>query len=443
MNNRELPNNVKAEQGICGKLLSSPELVSQIDNLQVDDFYNQYYKGLFLAILNLYNTDNSVDRFNIIPKLADKGFLEDALIDITASYDYMSSFDYLIDVVVDLSCRRKSIVRSYEFIAKCEDLSLNFSDSKSSHISDINSIQDNGDDDMTISAGCSDVSEIIRNNDKHIFTGTLSGFSQLDNFGGLQKGHLMIIGASTSVGKTSLALNILSNVAHDNIPTAMYSMEMTKAELSARLIASESGVSSSSILYRKLEDYDRSKVANAWKIVNAMPIYINERCRTTEGIIRDIRTKHRKHDIRGVVIDYLQMMPRTIGKNESDARALGEIARAFKDLAKELGIWVILLSQFNRDEDASEPELKKIRGSGEICEAADEVILIWRPELHNGSYKGEFNNVCTHNTAQFILAKGRSTGIGKWIQGYQPEITKFYDLDSLPTSEYKEELSPF
>ena len=110
----------------------------------------------------------------------------------------------------------------------------------------------------------------------------------------------------------------------------------------------------------------------------------------------------------------------------------GLTARKFKNLAKELQICIVLISQIARSKDTTEPTLSRIRGSGQISEAADVVLLIYRPEFYNKSYSGNRCKVSTKDTAQIKLAKGRNIGTGDFICGYNAPVTHFYDLASIP-----------
>jgi replicative DNA helicase len=158
-----------------------------------------------------------------------------------------------------------------------------------------------------------------------------------------------------------------------------------------------------------------------------------------ESILVSIRTLVMKQGISGAVIDYLQIL--TANKrmsNTSEEQQLGISARLLKNIAKELGIFIILLSQIRRDPQNPCPNLTMIRGSGQIAEAADFVGLVYRPQYYNEefgltlSYPSPYENVDTNNTAMILIQKGRNVGTGKFICGFNPNTTDFYPLYALP-----------
>ena len=138
-----------------------------------------------------------------------------------------------------------------------------------------------------------------------------------------------------------------------------------------------------------------------------------------------------KHDIDGAVIDYLQILNVNM-KGANKEQQMGDVARRLKNLAKDLDIWIIALSQLNRDNLNPVPTLARLRDSGQIAEAADVVILIYRPEVKDKPYPDEFKNVSTKGTAMIDIAKGRNIGLLKFICGFDASTTRFYDLDCVP-----------
>lgn len=141
----------------------------------------------------------------------------------------------------------------------------------------------------------------------------------------------------------------------------------------------------------------------------------------------------RKYDIDGAAVDYLQILKVNM-KGANKEQQMGDVARRLKNLAKELDIWIIALSQLNRDKDNPVPSIARLRDSGQIAEAADMVMLIYRPEVKGKSYPGEFSHVDTKSTAMIDVAKGRNIGIMKFICKFDAPTTHFYDLQDIPIS---------
>lgn len=260
--------------------------------------------------------------------------------------------------------------------------------------------------------------------------GSLTGFNEIDNRGGLHGSDLIIIAADTSQGKTSLALAITRNTIQTGERVAFYSMEMQAKQLTERLLSMESGVQASTIRNGKPSDYDIGKLKAAAGRLNAENLYFDDKSTSSaDHIISSIRRMKIKHGISGAVVDYLQILNVNTKTKQTKEQLMGEIARRLKNLAKELDIWIIALSQINRDRENPEPSLSRLRDSGQIAEAADVVMLIYRPEYYGRKFPKPFQDKDTHNAALIDVAKGRNTGIYKFLCGFAPETTLFYDTE--------------
>lgn len=284
----------------------------------------------------------------------------------------------------------------------------------------------------TLKDATGDVIEIINDNIKGVARGVKTGFTDFDRHtGGLHEGDLTIIAAASSQGKTSFALNIAKNVAHES-KVAIYSLEMNDVQLASRIISSVSGLSSKEILYRSMSNEMIKEFDKGVGKIQDLEIYFDDRSTSSiETIIQSIRKMVFKFGISGVIIDYLQILSIT-NKTQTEEQFLGSVARRLKNLAKELNIWILALSQLNRKNAENAPSLADIRASGQIGEAADNVILIYRPELYSRSYPAPYASTSTEGTALIDIAKGRNVGITKFILGFKPEQTLFYNLDELP-----------
>lgn len=261
-----------------------------------------------------------------------------------------------------------------------------------------------------------------------------TGFTLFDEKFLLRPTTLTIIAAFTGVGKSSLAMNIAVNTAQEGNGVGIYSLEMGKSELVARAISAKAGLSSSFIVNCKLTEFQLHQFDKAIGETKGLPIYIDERATVSfDDTIRSIRALVRTKDIKLAIIDYLQIYAQ-VGNNVE--ASLGYMARAAKNIAKECGIAVILLSQLARGKE--HPDIRQLRGSGQIEESADNIVLIDRPESVPNStikYEGEFSDQDTHGTAKLILAKGRGVGTGNALVGFDGRFTQFYELDNRPQVE--------
>lgn len=266
-----------------------------------------------------------------------------------------------------------------------------------------------------------------------VVTGTPVGFSFIDSKGGFHEDDLIIVAGASSMGKTSLTLSMCINALKNGSSCAIYSMEMSQKQLCARILSTETGISSSDILYQSLLDMETNRISAAlgnWIRIGDNLHFDDRSGSDIEMIMASIRNKHKKFGIKGAVIDYLQILNVNMKNSTNKEQAMGNIARQLKNLAKELHIWIVALSQLNRDRMNPVPSIDRLRDSGQIAEAADTVILVYRPEqMKMTSYPYPYSNASVHNTAWIDIAKGRNTGTGVYIVGFEPPTTHFFELD--------------
>ena len=263
-----------------------------------------------------------------------------------------------------------------------------------------------------------------------------TGFAIFDRFYLLRPQTLSIIAAFTSVGKSALAMNIAVRAAKNGSPVAYYSLEMGKAELAARSVSKLAQMTAGHILNGRLNDTERIVYQDAAAAFVGLPIYIDERSTVSfDRTMRSIRALVKTRGVRLAVIDYLQIYAQN---GERVEEGLAAMCRTAKNVAKECGIAILLLSQLNRSD--KHPSLRMLRGSGQIEESADNVILIDRPAAYpdGGNYSGKYANESTKDTALLILAKGRGVGIGDELVGFDSDHTTFYPLnrDKKPQSSF-------
>lgn len=284
-----------------------------------------------------------------------------------------------------------------------------------------------------------DLDVIVEDNDKGIAPCLHTGFKLFDDHYLLRPCMLTVIAAFTSVGKSSLAQNIVMNVARQGVPAVYYSLEMSKAELAARGISKAVGLPASVIMNRKLDECWRKRYNEVTESVKHLPIYFDDRSTVSfDRTMRSIRTMVKKKGVKLAVIDYLQIYNQ-IG--ESDEQSAAYMARTAKNVAIETGVSIILLSQLNRS--GEHPTIKMLRNSGQIEESADNVVLIDRPEAYPDNkvtkYQGEFKDVPVKGTAKLILAKGRGVGSGSCIVGFEGKHTRFFEIEKPDGEKFHEQ----
>lgn len=255
--------------------------------------------------------------------------------------------------------------------------------------------------------------------------GIPTGFEGIDKHGYLQHGDLVVIAAESSQGKTSFAMDIATNVAKIGIPVAVYSMEMTQEQVAARMIAADTKINSKHLFNEKMTEEEIQKTNKSFGKLETLPMYFDDSSTVSvEKIYQSIRMTNRRNGVKLVVVDYLQILS-TNQKVLNQELFYGDVARKLKNIAKELGICVILLSQLSRCNDTTEPSLRRIRGSGQINEAADWTFTIYRPEVYGKTYTGDWAGTPTPGTALIKCEKGRNVGTFAFICGFDAACTHF------------------
>ncbi len=254
-------------------------------------------------------------------------------------------------------------------------------------------------------------------------TGVATGFTELDRMtAGLQRGDLVIVAGRPSMGKTSLAMNIGEYAAiQSEVPTAIFSMEMSSEQLAFRMISSLGSVNQAHLRTGRFSDSDWNQINSAVAIMNQAPIFIDDTPALTPTEMRArARRLKREHDLGLIVIDYLQLM-QVHGTKENRATEISEISRSLKALAKELSLPIIALSQLNRSVEQRQekkPVMSDLRESGAIEQDADVIAFIYREEVYE-------KETSRKGIADIIIAKQRNGPIGEVPLTFLGEFTRF------------------
>lgn len=231
---------------------------------------------------------------------------------------------------------------------------------------------------------------------------------------------------------TALSLNIATNVAMSGVPVAYYSLEMGAVELWSRIVSGSTDISAGKILNYPLKREEVSAIDKTIAGLADMPLYIDDKATTKfSKMIRSVRRMVKKYGIKMFVVDYLQIFSQN-SKGGSEESAISAMARECKNICRELNICCLLLSQLRRDKDERHPTIDMLRGSGQIEESADNVVLIDRPEAHPEwgvrSFYGN-SSESVDGKAELRVCKGRNIGLGTYYVGFDSQRTQFYELD--------------
>jgi len=432
------PQAIEVEEAVLGALMLESSAYQKISSiLTVDSFYNPIHQTIFSTIQALANHGKAIDLLVVTQELKNHGKLEEVggpyfITQLTNKVAAATHIEHHAHIIAQTHIARQIIRITAERGAEAYDQSNDIDDILSGLQKDLIGLFQHGHGtETTMKDGLEEIQTRIAYNQKNIGpAGIGTGIHKLDKItGGLQKTDLVIIAGDSSQGKTSFALTILKNaVLNYKACAAVYSLEMSRSQLIARILSTMTEIPSNDILSRCLTYEEAELVERATSQLNPLPVYFDEgSCSTIDQICNSIRRLTIKKKINLVIVDYLQLVGSGL-KNKTDESQLAEIARRLKNIAKELNIVVIALSQFNRDPSNPRPTVTRLRGSGQIVEASDVVLLLWRPEAYGiTEFKHPLEGTPTAGLAECIVAKGRNIGTGTFLLSFNPKTTGFYD----------------
>ncbi|MFW6081900.1 MAG: replicative DNA helicase [Desulfosalsimonas sp.] len=441
------PQSLEAEESIISAaLLDNNVLLDILDILTPEAFYKSAHKKIFAAITELFAQDEPVDLVTLTERLKSKNQLEAAggavyLAKIVDTAPVPANAAHYARIIRDKAVLRSLISTANDIVQKCYDESgstddlVDFAEGALFDIADQKQKQNFYPISRIIESNI-DALE-ARQGNKSLISGVPSGFKKLDQLtSGFQASDLIIMAARPGMGKTALALNIARNAAvESDTPVALFSLEMSKEQLSLRLLCSEARIDSARVRDGFFNEDDWYSLTNAAGVLSSAPIYIDD---SPELTSLDIKTKTRRlkreKGVGMIIVDYLQLVrPRkTYERRELE---ISDMSRTMKGLAKELDIPVIALSQLNRrleDRSDKRPQLSDLRESGALEQDADLVIFIYRDEVYNAD-----ENNPNKNIAEIHLAKQRNGPTGMCSLVFKGEYTRF---ENLAYGEYTPEL---
>lgn len=435
--NQPLVNDPKAEQYVIGSLLVDPTaytLVSQY--LDEDCFYDPMCRDIWKAVDNMGKQGMPIDVISVSAELSKQksNVTSLDLMNISAQIASSAHVEYHAIRLQDLGRRRKLWVVGQQLSKVGLSEEILTADAHQEAIESIGGVFEKADGVFTLNDAMNSLNEIMVKNATvgGVTTGTKTGMERFDEKGGLQKSDLIIVAGETSQGKTSLALCMTRHAIENGAKVAFYSMEMTKEQLTARLLSAKTNIPANNILYSgSLAPSEIRMIDDARGKLPGENLFFDDKSTSNiDSILLSIRMLKMQKDIDGAVVDFLQILNvNSRSTSFSREQAMGDAARRFKNLAKELNIWIIALSQLSRDSNCPEPNLNRLRDSGQIGEAADVVILVYRAEYYNRAYPAPFDNkddYPTDGTAMIDVAKGRNIGTFKFFMGFNKNTTNFF-----------------
>jgi len=430
------PQNIEAEMAVLGSMLLAENIIPEVmEIVRAGDFYKDEHSFIFTAILDLFDQRKKADILTVSEYLSKKKLLEKA-----GGASYLATLADFVPAASNASyyahiVKEKSILR-FLIQSSNQVLSMAYREEE-----DVTTILDKAEklifeiSDRRVEGSYVHVKEVLKDSievieslyhKKSHITGVPTGFADFDiKTAGFQGGDLVIVAGRPSMGKSALAGSVVEHIAvEENLPVAIFSLEMSKQQLIQRFLCSQAKVDINKLRTGFLSPSEWPLLTNAAGRLSQAPIFLDD---TPALNIFEIRAKARRlkahHDIKLIMIDYLQLI-RSAHRSDSRQQEISEISRALKALAKELNIPVIALSQLSRaveNRQDHRPQLSDLRESGAIEQDADLVVLMLREEYYNPTPENK-------NQAELIIAKQRNGPVGSVFVGFIKEYMKFVNL---------------
>ncbi|MBQ4159404.1 MAG: replicative DNA helicase [Clostridia bacterium] len=434
---RTMPYSMEAEQSVLGAILidrNSIAVASEI--VREADFYFDHNRVIFAIMQDLFNTNMPIDIVTVSDALKKSGQLEAIggigyLSNMAASVPTVANITQYAHIVSEKALLRRMIEAGENIVnlgyEGANDAGFVLEQAEK-QIFDIMQGKD--------SKSVVPIRELLGDSFKMMqemaakkgkVTGVPTGFGYLDQMtSGLQKTDLVLIAARPAMGKTSFALNIAQNAAiRNNVTTAIFNLEMSKEQLTSRIICSEALVSGTKLKEGTLDANDWVNIGEHLARIEKAPIFIDD---TSTVTVAEIRAKCRRlkqqHNLGLIVIDYLQLM-QSGSKSDNRQNEVADISRSLKILAKEIEVPIICLSQLSRGPESrtnKRPMLSDLRESGAIEQDADIVMFLYRDDYYNPDSPEK-------NIAECIIAKHRNGEVGTIKLWWDGAHTKFMHLD--------------
>ncbi|MDR0945190.1 MAG: replicative DNA helicase [Bifidobacteriaceae bacterium] len=413
------PHDLAAEQSVLGGMLMSKDAIADVvEVLHEDDFYRPAHETVFNVITSLYGSGEPVDALTVSAELTRRGELSRVggatyLHDLVQTVPTAANAGYYAQIVRDRAILRRLVEAGTRITQlgystagdDVEDL-VNSAQAEVYAVTEREGSEDYQPLSQIIDPFMNDL--VHARDNRSELVGVPTGFPALDNLtNGLQPGQLIILAARPGKGKSTLALDFARAAAiKHHLTSVIFSLEMSRTEITQRLVSAESGVLLSKLRNGGFDDHDLERIVARLDDIKAAPLYVDD---SPNMSLMEIRAKCRRlkqrHDLKLVIVDYLQLMS-SGRKVESRQQEVSEFSRTLKLLAKELSVPVVALSQLNRGPEQRQdkkPVLSDLRESGSLEQDADVVILLHKPDA-----PAEEGAPMAADEAQLIVAKHRN-----------------------------------
>lgn len=430
---RTPPHNLDAESAVLGALLVSPEawpIAAAI--VSPDDFYRTAHATVFRRMLGLLERGTPIDFTILCDELTRHGELGGIggpayVASLTDGLPHATNVAYYAGIVRETARLRATIRIASQMVAAAYERDATSADIVETGVTSLLGVADAGEAVVT-SLGQA-VQEYVTALDepaaKH--APMSSGYVEVDRLiGGWQRGQLVIVGARTSVGKSSFSLGSAFALARTGTPTAFVSLEMTRQALAAQVVAWRSKVPAEKVRRREANEVDYKRISDAWIELHDVPLQLVESVRTLTQVAAWARRLKEQKQVGCVVVDYLQRLMHDTGGRGSDRRRqeVAAISAGLKRVALDLDVVIVALSQLSRAPEGrtdKRPLLSDLRESGDIEQDADVAVLLYREEMHKKKDDNE-------GISEAIVAKNRSGPVGTVKLYFDKNLAQFRDL---------------
>ncbi len=429
------PHSVEAEESVLGSVLMSAEAVNvALEKLQPEDFYRPVHQVIFQAVADLFNGNQPIDAITVTEELRRASALEriGGVVFLTSLIDAVptaSNIDYYAGIVEEHALRRRLMRAAGDISALASTM-----DESIIEVLDRSEQVVFGVAEQRVGDGLAPIDPLLGpaieraeelNRQGLDITGLPTGYRDLDKLlAGLHPTNLVVVASRPGMGKTALSLNIASNVAVKDVPVAVFSLEMSREEIVTRMLCAQGRIDSQRLRSGRLTEADFTKLSNAASVFYKKPIFVDDSPGLTVTEIRaKARRMRRRPGLGLIIVDYLQLMQGIGGENRQ--QEIAQISRNLKNLARELDVPIIAVSQLNRSLESREdkrPRLGDLRESGAIEQDADVVMFIYRHEYYHPEAQE------TKGMAELNIAKHRQGAVGRVDMTFLPEFTLFADM---------------
>ena len=452
------PHNTEAERALLGSIMLRPEVLFEVSDIVFpQSFYSEKHKIIFETMLDLFSRRNPTDMLSVSAKLKDKKTSDGTMLDEIGGNTYLSE---LVNSVPSASnalyyaqiIQKKFIARNlisasdfissigYDETQELEEI-LDQAQKRIYEVTNISSIHKFVDLKDELTEAWERLDKLHNSGDG--LRGVPSGFTDIDNkLSGFQKSDLIILAARPSVGKTAFALDIARQAAVEhNISVGIFSLEMSSQQLVDRMLASQASVDAWKLRTgRGIKEDDFTAIRQSLDVLSKAPIFIDDQPGNNILKMRSVARRLKNEKGLGlIIVDYLQLMTTT--KNyDSMVNQVTEISRSLKNLARELEVPVLALSQLSRavEQRGGKPKLSDLRDSGSIEQDADVVMFIHREDKSKGVEEAEKTNI-----AEILIEKHRNGATGKVELFFNEKKATFQSLEKAEFSGAEAEFRDF